>query len=191
MHPRPPNPNEPGNHPQPYPGPYPPPPGPYPAQYPPPVGQVEQPRRAPVSRLVLALHIAAIALALLAFTAMFLPWQVRTNSKVNLSGSNTAGVTKWGLLTIGNIPYVAAAVAIVALIVLFKRTAGPLHLVAGLVYVIGGLWIGAVTAIDVFRMPNDTVVHSVAGVGVYLAEGAAVGMVIVGALIAVIAATSK
>lgn len=134
--------------------------------------------------LLLALHVATILVVLLAIPAVTLPWQVWTNSEVNRSGANAASVSAWGPLTSSNIPYVAVLVGVVALVAVCLQGMGWLHRTAGWVSVIGGLWIGLITVLDVMSMPNDAVVHSVAGSGVYLAAFVAAALVVLGAVVA-------
>ncbi len=109
-----------------------------PAQYPQAARTTEN-SSSTASRSISVLHFVTAGAASLAIPAMVLPWQVWTNSKVHLSGSNTAWVVAWGPLTISNIPVIAAVIGAIALVAARNRRAGWIHWTAGLLTTIGGV----------------------------------------------------
>jgi hypothetical protein len=149
-----------------------------------PASRAAQPRTE-VSRLVTLLHFTTVAAALLSIPACISPWDEWSNSKVRVSGSHTAGVQVWGLLSTSNIPFIAAVVGMIALGAALQRSAGIIHRTAGLLSVVGGLWIGFVTVLDVYRFPNDDILRYEASTGVYFASAMALTLMALGITIAI------
>lgn len=139
--------------------------------------------RVALSRTAIMLQFAIVAASLLAIPTMYLPWDEWTNAAMNVSGTHTAGVEKWGPLATSNIPVIAAVVGVIAATATWRRNIWPLIRVSGYVSAAGGLWIGIVTALAVYRFPTE--VHYQAGIGIYVASAMAFAMVMLGTTVVV------